>query len=1360
MDSTAKPIHPGAYVRQHVIPSNLTVKDAAKLLGVGRPALSNFLNGNSALSAEMAVRLERAFGTSQEKLFELQRLFDQDQQRSRDQNMAVSSYVPSFLSIKANQIQKWAEDNLESRSLLAVLLRKLIHSTGRELTCVDFPGYDNAERHGWDGFLQSDVATPWIPKGKSGWEFGCTKNPRTKAENDYRARTSQITLTERAEMAFVFATPHNWKDKKDWEKEKTEKAEWKSVRVLDASDLEQWLEQSIPAQIWLAEKLGMPTKGFRTLSECWERWALATTPNMSHSVFSTAVTAHRDALVDWLKQPRTRPLVIAAESKEEGLAFLACLFDDLEITKIPGSDVAAVFDSPEPLRLLASSSSKFLPIVHTEEAEQELVKVCGRSHCISIHRKGIGQAEADISLETLGHDEFEKAVASMGFEDDRAAKLARETGRSLTILRRRISNIAAIRTPQWATDPGKATALIPMVLIGTWRQSFPADQEIVSLVANDTYGHVEHALAALLKLDDSPVWSTGSFRAVTSKIDVLFAISGLITLENLENFFIAAQYVLSESDPALNLPEEKIWLAGIYGKVRDHSLELRRSICETLVILSIHGNYLFQERLGIDIESRVNCLIRDLLTPFGLDKLMSNDRDLPLYAEAAPETFLHLLEEDLKSTTPAIFGLMKPVNDAFFGRCWRSSILWSLECLAWKPQNLPRVTKILGALCRQKIEDNWMNKPDNSLKAIYRWWMPQTAASSDERIKSLKLLIKHFPDIGWEICIEQFTRHSRMGHHNYRPQWRTDGSGAGQPSSSAENVKFLQESLRIALDWPMHNEKTLSDLVERLSAIGSNEQLKVWDLIDQWCDTDPDESAKTILRETIRRFAFSRWSRRSKMSDETRSRAQIAFNRLTSDNPLIKHRWLFAKEWIGESYEDIEEEDLDLNRMTERTHKSRSEAIHEIWSHSGVEGVLQLISSIESPELVGRYISLCVTEKSECEELIKTFLKTTNEVSEKRRDSFIHGFLQMMSVDLRKDLLVTFAKKKSGIDRLIKILTLAPFTRETWSFVNEQGDSVKRQYWRNVSPAWGTYDASDRNEIIERLLEADRPRAAFFTANMDWKKVDTLHLKRLLRAIVKDKSEASDTYQLSSYDIAEAFTVLNERSDVTVEEMAQLEFQFISALDDSDYGIPNLERQFAESPRLFVHTVALSFKRHNGGEDPPELMIEDASRRESVAHACYNALNRISRLPGTDDETGQENLDVLHNWITETRKLLAECDRSAVGEQLIGQLLARNSAQTNGVWPSETVCEALERSESKDIAQGFQIEVYNSRGVHFRGEGGAQERELSSRYRTWAQHLAFEYPFVSTILEGIAASYDREADSEDTAAKVRKRLPG
>ena len=104
---------------------------------------------------------------------------------------------------------------------------------------------------------------------------------------------------------------------------------------------------------------------------------------MTPTMFEPSVVAYRDTLKEWLEKPSEKPFVVAADSKDEALAFLACLFQDSAIA--PRSrDLAAVFKSAETLRTLAASSSPFIPIVHTEEAERELATVYRRHHCIIV----------------------------------------------------------------------------------------------------------------------------------------------------------------------------------------------------------------------------------------------------------------------------------------------------------------------------------------------------------------------------------------------------------------------------------------------------------------------------------------------------------------------------------------------------------------------------------------------------------------------------------------------------------------------------------------------------------------------------------------------------------------------------------------------------------------------------------------------------------------------------------------------------------------------------------------------------------------------------------------------------------------
>ena len=88
------PAHPGGFVKTEIIePLGLSVTDAARVLGVTRPALSAFLNERSALSPEMGLRIEKAFGVSMDTLMRMQNSFDIAEARKREGEIAVLPFA-------------------------------------------------------------------------------------------------------------------------------------------------------------------------------------------------------------------------------------------------------------------------------------------------------------------------------------------------------------------------------------------------------------------------------------------------------------------------------------------------------------------------------------------------------------------------------------------------------------------------------------------------------------------------------------------------------------------------------------------------------------------------------------------------------------------------------------------------------------------------------------------------------------------------------------------------------------------------------------------------------------------------------------------------------------------------------------------------------------------------------------------------------------------------------------------------------------------------------------------------------------------------------------------------------------------
>ena len=89
------PSHPGDFIRIEIIEElGLSVTKAAGILGVRRATLSALLNGNTSLSPEMALRMEKAFGVSMDMLLRMQSWHDAARVRARADEIAVERYVP------------------------------------------------------------------------------------------------------------------------------------------------------------------------------------------------------------------------------------------------------------------------------------------------------------------------------------------------------------------------------------------------------------------------------------------------------------------------------------------------------------------------------------------------------------------------------------------------------------------------------------------------------------------------------------------------------------------------------------------------------------------------------------------------------------------------------------------------------------------------------------------------------------------------------------------------------------------------------------------------------------------------------------------------------------------------------------------------------------------------------------------------------------------------------------------------------------------------------------------------------------------------------------------------------------------
>jgi addiction module HigA family antidote len=89
------PPHPGELIGDNLDELGVTVVEAAKALGITRQQLHNLIAGRSAITPEMAVKLEKALGSTADTWLRLQMNHDLALVRKREASLKVRRLAPA-----------------------------------------------------------------------------------------------------------------------------------------------------------------------------------------------------------------------------------------------------------------------------------------------------------------------------------------------------------------------------------------------------------------------------------------------------------------------------------------------------------------------------------------------------------------------------------------------------------------------------------------------------------------------------------------------------------------------------------------------------------------------------------------------------------------------------------------------------------------------------------------------------------------------------------------------------------------------------------------------------------------------------------------------------------------------------------------------------------------------------------------------------------------------------------------------------------------------------------------------------------------------------------------------------------------
>lgn len=1250
--------------------------------------------------------------------------------------------------INATDLAQWGERR-DAQGDMPELLTRLIYASVGAAAVLRFPAGDSVQHPGPDGICEVDRGTPFVPAGRSVWEIGCQRSRlREKAEEDYAKRSADPALrADAATTTFVFATPQRFRDKAAWIAAKKADGLWRDVRVVDADDLVHWLDVHPAVAQWLAIRTGRRPAGLSTLDEVWEEWSSATATPLTHALVLTDRDEQATAVHNWRRGPPS-VLAVQAEATDEAMAFLHAAIAELPTPYGKAlQSRCVVADTDDVARDLVGIGAKLVVVMTGGDPGLAGRLAADGHHVYAAYGSEVGLPDAAIRLARPRRHSIEIALEVLGLPWAKAQPLAAQAGRSLAVLRR-LMPAAPGRRPSWADAP--PSALLAAMLAGAWRDDLAADRRIVADLAAEPYEAVTATLAPLAATLDGPLRRSGRVWKLASLRDAWFLLAPSLTDAMVDRMVAAFREVLGARSPAFDVPADERWRAP--PEADRASEHLRRGLGEAMIALGVFPDKAVNVT---DAGSRAARAVASLLK--GADERLwwSLSGDFRRLAEAAPRAFLEALEDALDDPAQPLAALFRSEEGLIGPSEYLSDLLWALEMLAWSPDHLARVTFILARLAEGDPGGRMANRPSNSLRSIFLTWSPHTEATAEQRLNVLKQLMQRHPQIGWKTLLGILPRALSSVVRTPRPQWRDVTTGEQEPeipSSVARDAAMIADWLLNAVGHDPERWEDLLEAWERFSAIWRvKAAAKLADAVDHVRGLRAGLEIREQIRELLHRhrsFADAPWA----MSEEDLEPLDRIHRMLEPQEATERYRWLF------ESYSADRQRHLSWEENQRVLDAQRAEAALEIVTEVGVEGTLRFAESIGFPGLVGVAVAACSIDEPAKERLLRAALDEDTVHAETFALGMLDRLKQSRGEDWLRELFDRALSEGWTCPACTRIALALPASASLWDQVEADAE-LDRSYWSRVR-SWTIGEDADLDLVCRKLMRVGRTRFAIeILGNRLPGSAPTSDLLiRVLQSVLDEQRvEGGDRSggdgSMFSYYVGLLFDRLDHDPDVDPSELARLEWAFFNVLKHSERPPRTLAKALATDPEFFVHLLSLVFlPAKDSGVEEPEPTDRDLAQR--IATQAYEVLDDWSRVPGSDDD-GTIDGATLEAWVKEARKLCAQVGRSVIGDQRIGQILSAAHRREGEVWPPEPVRDIIEICRSRDIELGFEIGVYNSRGVTSRApwDGGAQERELAAHYRQDARSLAFDWPRTAAVLDRIAEGYEHDARREDQSAE-------
>jgi len=288
--------------------------------------------------------------------------------------------------------------------------------------------------------------------------------------------------------------------------------------------------------------------------------------------------------------------------------------------------------------------------------------------------------------------------------------------------------------------------------------------------------------------------------------------------------------------------------------------------------------------------------------------------------------------------------------------CWHADLLWALELLAWSPEKLPRVCRVLCKLEKVEVKGNWSNTPFNTLLSFFRSWHPETAASVSQRNTILSKVVEEDQEVGFRLIDSILNRGSDFCSPNMRPKWRDDDAGANNGVTNKDVNDVCLHAAELMISQSSGNPARVSELVDKLDMFHSTLRDKTYSLMNEIIVSETiSEHEKKPLRDKLRkRIHWHRnYSDLPKLElEKYLAPLEDAYARLEPKSTQEKIRWLFENGWPDPPVNTEK-------RMGKRdvVEELRRDAVQELYSKCSWSEFVEYFRSVSESFSIGNCLS-------------------------------------------------------------------------------------------------------------------------------------------------------------------------------------------------------------------------------------------------------------------------------------------------------------------------------------------------------------------------------------------------------------------